>query len=338
MEENTTTNSSSLDSGLDEETTEESTEGSTEASAAEGNNTEANEETAADANASQNINSSNAVTGDDSQSIGNNTENNDTSFGTGGLISIIFGVIFTVLILASLWKMLEKLGEKGWKVLIPIYNIYILLKVAFGNNTKESSNSKEEFNFDDNLANIDKFNNDIPNYDSGMMDQSSRFDPNNNFESGINMNANNEATDEASNTFPDIDNNFGSNNMNFENNNQNEMENQEMNPTMNEGQINNGMSGMMPNEMGNSGFNQNPGINPTMNEGQMNNGMPGMMPNGMPGPMPEPNQNNQYNNGPMPMPGTGPNGMTKQCPNCHAPVPLNLVVCPNCGANVGGMN
>ena len=47
--------------------------------------------------------------------------------------------------------------------------------------------------------------------------------------------------------------------------------------------------------------------------------------------------NNQFNNGPMPMPGLGQNAMTKQCPNCHAPVPLNLVVCPNCGANTAGM-
>jgi hypothetical protein len=37
---------------------------------------------------------------------------------------------FAVLIIASLWKVFTKAGEPGWACLIPIYNTYILCKIA----------------------------------------------------------------------------------------------------------------------------------------------------------------------------------------------------------------
>lgn len=35
-----------------------------------------------------------------------------------------------VLLIASQWKVFEKAGQPGWACLIPIYNAYILLKIA----------------------------------------------------------------------------------------------------------------------------------------------------------------------------------------------------------------
>lgn len=35
-----------------------------------------------------------------------------------------------VLIIASMWRVYTKAGRPGWAALIPIYNVYILLKIA----------------------------------------------------------------------------------------------------------------------------------------------------------------------------------------------------------------
>lgn len=42
------------------------------------------------------------------------------------LLWLAFAVVFVV----AGWKIFEKAGEKGWKVLIPIYNAYITLKLV----------------------------------------------------------------------------------------------------------------------------------------------------------------------------------------------------------------
>lgn len=50
----------------------------------------------------------------------------------GGMIafiSIIVLVWYILLVIAE-WKILEKAGEKGWKSLIPIYNVYMLYKIV----------------------------------------------------------------------------------------------------------------------------------------------------------------------------------------------------------------
>ena len=339
-EENTATNSGSeLDSGLDnggsESNTEEETGSDTEGTTGSDSDSGSEEETAADANTSNNLEANNAITGDDSQSAGNNQNTDSASLGTVGIISLVFGVVFGILVLVSLWKMLEKLGEKGWKVLIPIYNIVVILKVAFSDNTSNAP-IKEEFNFDDNMSNINRFNNEGPDYGTSM-DQSNRLGVNGNDDVDLTSHLNSEM-----NGMPD-------------------------GQDMNGPGINMGMGPMMgpePNNMGMPNMPENNG--PMMGPEPNGMGMPNMPENNGPMMGPEPNgmgmpnapqeqmpgninmgANNEannapdgaYNSGPMPLPGgQGPNSMSKQCPNCHAPVPLNLVVCPNCGANVGSMN
>lgn len=39
-------------------------------------------------------------------------------------------LIVIVLIIASMWKVFTKAGQPGWAAIIPIYNWYIMLKVA----------------------------------------------------------------------------------------------------------------------------------------------------------------------------------------------------------------
>jgi uncharacterized membrane protein YhaH (DUF805 family) len=48
----------------------------------------------------------------------------------GSFIVIIFYLAIFVLIIAGIWKTFEKAGEPGWAAIIPIYNLYILIKIA----------------------------------------------------------------------------------------------------------------------------------------------------------------------------------------------------------------
>lgn len=43
---------------------------------------------------------------------------------------LIFQLAVIVLILVSLWKVFVKAGQPGWAGIIPIYNMYILCKIA----------------------------------------------------------------------------------------------------------------------------------------------------------------------------------------------------------------
>lgn len=47
-----------------------------------------------------------------------------------GLIVGIFALAILVLVIAGFWKMLEKAGQPGWGAIVPIYNSYLLCKIA----------------------------------------------------------------------------------------------------------------------------------------------------------------------------------------------------------------
>lgn len=48
----------------------------------------------------------------------------------GGLIGGIVGLVLGILTLVAMWKFFAKAGRPGWGVLIPFYNIYLMLKIA----------------------------------------------------------------------------------------------------------------------------------------------------------------------------------------------------------------
>lgn len=43
---------------------------------------------------------------------------------------VIVYLAFIVLAIAGMWKTFDKAGEEGWKAIIPIYNIIVLLKIV----------------------------------------------------------------------------------------------------------------------------------------------------------------------------------------------------------------
>ena len=45
-----------------------------------------------------------------------------------GLIVFYFAAI--IVMIAAMWKVYEKAGQPGWAAIIPIYNIYVLLKIV----------------------------------------------------------------------------------------------------------------------------------------------------------------------------------------------------------------
>ena len=46
-------------------------------------------------------------------------------------ISSIFSMAMAILMIIAQWRIFEKAGEKGWKAIIPVYNVYILFKIAW---------------------------------------------------------------------------------------------------------------------------------------------------------------------------------------------------------------
>lgn len=47
---------------------------------------------------------------------------------------IFFGILLIVSIITVIaqWRLFKKAGEEGWKSIIPIYNTYTMIKIAFG--------------------------------------------------------------------------------------------------------------------------------------------------------------------------------------------------------------
>lgn len=56
---------------------------------------------------------------------------NDNTILFAFLVPLLLVMIaFAILMFAAQWKIYVKAGQEGWKALIPIYNIYILLKIV----------------------------------------------------------------------------------------------------------------------------------------------------------------------------------------------------------------
>lgn len=69
------------------------------------------------------------------QFLNNNNLNNAQSFVAGGVLGgiiaafAVIGLVLGILLLIAGWRVFEKAGEKGWKILIPVYNVYIFFKI-----------------------------------------------------------------------------------------------------------------------------------------------------------------------------------------------------------------
>lgn len=46
------------------------------------------------------------------------------------LVIALIALAFSIVYIVALWKLFAKAGEKGWKALIPVYNTYIMVKIA----------------------------------------------------------------------------------------------------------------------------------------------------------------------------------------------------------------
>ena len=49
------------------------------------------------------------------------------------VIGALIGLFVLVMGFVMWWKIFEKAGEAGWKIFIPIYNLYIMGKITLGN-------------------------------------------------------------------------------------------------------------------------------------------------------------------------------------------------------------
>ena len=48
----------------------------------------------------------------------------------GGILLLIVAIAISLFVIISMWKVFVKAGQPGWGVLIPIYNVYLMLQIA----------------------------------------------------------------------------------------------------------------------------------------------------------------------------------------------------------------
>ncbi len=56
--------------------------------------------------------------------------------GAAAVMLLLLELALCVFFIFCMWKIFEKAGEEGWKCLIPVYNTYIMFKIATGNGWK----------------------------------------------------------------------------------------------------------------------------------------------------------------------------------------------------------
>jgi hypothetical protein len=55
--------------------------------------------------------------------------NNALGAAFGGMF-MLFWLAIAVIVIAGGWKVFEKAGQPGWAIVVPIYNLYVFLKIA----------------------------------------------------------------------------------------------------------------------------------------------------------------------------------------------------------------
>lgn len=65
--------------------------------------------------------------------MGNNSYGSYSNSSGGGMGTTIFMLLYfaaIILILVAIWKIFVKAKRPGWAIIIPIYNLYVLLKIV----------------------------------------------------------------------------------------------------------------------------------------------------------------------------------------------------------------
>jgi hypothetical protein len=57
-------------------------------------------------------------------------QNSSTGSTIGSLFFFVIWLAVIIAVVAGFWKCFEKAGQPGWAAIVPIYNIYILCKIA----------------------------------------------------------------------------------------------------------------------------------------------------------------------------------------------------------------
>jgi Family of unknown function (DUF5684) len=55
---------------------------------------------------------------------------NNAGGAIAGLIVLAIYLAIIILVIAGMWKMFVKAGQPGWGAIIPIYNVYLILKLV----------------------------------------------------------------------------------------------------------------------------------------------------------------------------------------------------------------
>lgn len=50
-----------------------------------------------------------------------------------GTIMMIFAIVLMIVSVVAMWKIFEKAGKPGWAAVVPIYNLYVLYEISWGN-------------------------------------------------------------------------------------------------------------------------------------------------------------------------------------------------------------
>lgn len=54
----------------------------------------------------------------------------DAALGVGLLFSFLLPLLIALVAIAGMWKAFTKAGEPGWAAIVPIYNVYKMIKVS----------------------------------------------------------------------------------------------------------------------------------------------------------------------------------------------------------------
>lgn len=60
-------------------------------------------------------------------------EKENEKMDNGGIVVYIIGILFVILLLASMWRIFVKADRPGWAAIVPLYNSYTLFDISFGN-------------------------------------------------------------------------------------------------------------------------------------------------------------------------------------------------------------